>query len=41
VSPSDLPKPSIDVTDPARIRLLQILARESKARFIRIDVGRG
>lgn len=37
----DLPLPTIEVTDRARARLLEALAQEANARFIRIDVGRG
>jgi Fe-S cluster assembly iron-binding protein IscA len=33
--------PSIEVSDKAKERLRAILAREAKARYIRIDVGRG
>jgi len=33
--------PSIEVTGKARERLREALAREARARFIRIDVGRG
>ena len=33
--------PSIEVTEKAKERLRAVLAREAKARFIRIDVGRG
>jgi Fe-S cluster assembly iron-binding protein IscA len=33
--------PSIEVSDKAKDRLRAILAREAKARFVRIDVGRG
>lgn len=32
---------SIEVSDRAKERLRAALAREAKARFIRIDVGRG
>jgi hypothetical protein len=38
---TQLPQPSIEVSDRARIHLLEVLAREANARFIRIDVGRG
>jgi Fe-S cluster assembly iron-binding protein IscA len=37
----DLPQPIIEVTDRAKERLREALAREANARFIRIDVGRG
>jgi hypothetical protein len=33
--------PSIEVTDKAKVRIREILARETKPHFIRIDVGRG
>ena len=32
---------SIEVSDRAKERLRAALAREAKARFVRIDVGRG
>jgi hypothetical protein len=35
------PPPSIEVSDRARERLREALAREARARFIRIDVGIG
>jgi hypothetical protein len=41
VIPSDSPKPSIEVSEKARTRLLEALSREANARFIRIDVGHG
>jgi hypothetical protein len=34
-------QPSIEVSDRARERLREVLAREARARFIRIDVGVG
>lgn len=37
----ELPQPAIEVSDRARERLREALAREASARFIRIDVGRG
>jgi hypothetical protein len=37
----NLPEPSIEVTERARERLREALASESRARFVRIDVGRG
>jgi hypothetical protein len=36
-----LPEPSIEVTERAKARLLEALASEARARFVRIDVGRG
>ena len=36
-----LPQPTIEVSDRAKAHLLEALAREANARFIRIDVGRG
>jgi Fe-S cluster assembly iron-binding protein IscA len=35
------PTLTVAVTDKAKERLLAALAREAKARFVRIDVGRG
>lgn len=35
------PALTVEVTDKARERLRAALAREAKARFVRIDVGRG
>jgi hypothetical protein len=37
----NLPEPSIEVTDRAKARLREALASEARARFVRIDVGRG
>jgi hypothetical protein len=39
--PTELPQPSIEVSEKAREMLHAALARDANARFIRIDVGRG
>ncbi len=35
------PALNVEVTEKAKERLLAALAQEAKARFVRIDVGRG
>ncbi len=35
------PQVSIEVTEKARAKLREALASEARARFIRVDVGRG